>query len=62
MQRYYNNSLKEAGRMMTDLNNVLFLCQEPFVVDGGPLRVGVGDGRVEVIGEATKIWHEKNSS
>ena len=49
---------KTEQPLMTDLNNVLFLCQESLVVDGGPLRVGVGDGRVEVIGEAMKIWQK----
>ena len=44
-----------VGRM-TDLNDVLFLCQEPPVVDGGTLRVGMGDGSIEVIREAPEIW------
>ena len=33
-------TLEEAGRM-TDLNDVLFLCQEPPVADGGALRAGM---------------------
>ena len=44
---------------MTDLNDVLFLCQEPPVVDGGALRVGMRDGGIEVIREAPEIWEEK---